>query len=176
MAIQHDHYSRRYAGTSSHDIVSAIDAALAVLQDKPAPVPFSIEDKKEALFLLAHLVGDLHQPLHVGAVYLDEDGNLVNPDAGAGVDPATETFGGNLISSGSDNLHHEWDDIPEDLTADEATVEDARAGSVNRRRAQALGGDLGHRDNRCRAQGFCGNDLQRGRTRTLDSAFQRPAS
>ena len=52
--------------------ISAINAAIRVLQDRPkATAPLSITDKKEALFLLAHFVGDIHQPLHVGAVYLD---------------------------------------------------------------------------------------------------------
>ncbi|WP_409362753.1 S1/P1 nuclease [Bradyrhizobium sp. CIR18] len=35
-----------------------------------------MKDKKEALFVLSHLVGDLHQPLHVGAVYLDSAGHV----------------------------------------------------------------------------------------------------
>ena len=80
-----------------HDIVSAINTAIAVLKDQPSPAPFSINDKKEALFLLAHFLGDLHQPLHVGAVYLDASGNLVNPDGPGGLDPATETAGGNRL-------------------------------------------------------------------------------
>src|ERR1700738_5236819 len=69
--IQRNGYDRRYVGTSDHDIVSAINACIAVLQDRPVPSPFFIKDKKEALFLLAHFVGDIHQPLHVGAIYLD---------------------------------------------------------------------------------------------------------
>src|ERR1700761_8071232 len=96
VAIQHDDYSPSYAGTTDHDVVSAINAAIAVLRGQPAPLPFSIRDKKEALFLLAHFVGDLHQPLHVGSAYLDRAGKLVNPDQ-TGLDPATETQGGNLI-------------------------------------------------------------------------------
>ena len=43
------------------------------------PQPFSFETKQEALRVLAHLVGDVHQPLHVGAIYLDAPGNAVNP-------------------------------------------------------------------------------------------------
>ena len=109
VAIQRDGYDRKYFGTSDHDLVSAIGAAIAVLTDKPAPPPFSIRDKKEALLMLAHFVGDLHQPLHVGAIYLDAAGKLVDPDAGP-EDPATETQGGNCIQD-----HHEWDDIPTDI-------------------------------------------------------------
>ena len=87
-------------------------AAIAVLRDQPAPAPFSIRDQKEALFLLAHLVGDVHQPLHVGAVYLTLTGKEIAPDAGGGpLDPATETRGGNSIEDGATNLHAEWDAI-----------------------------------------------------------------
>ena len=114
MAIQRDRYDRKYFGTNDHDLISAIGAAIAVLKDKPAPAPFSIKDKKEALLLLTHFVGDLHQPLHVGSVYLDPQGKLVDPDAGP-ENPATETRGGNLIKDENLNLHHEWDDIPTDL-------------------------------------------------------------
>ncbi|MGA2562886.1 MAG: S1/P1 nuclease [Steroidobacteraceae bacterium] len=112
VAIQHDHYDRAYIGTSDHDIVSAIRAAVIVLDGKPAPLPFSIRDKKEALFMLAHLVGDIHQPLHVGAVYLDPGGRLIDPDTGAPDDPKTHTAGGNFIHEQHGNLHSEWDQIP----------------------------------------------------------------
>jgi S1/P1 Nuclease len=112
VSIKKDKYDRSYVGTSDHDIVSAINAAIAVLQDRPAPPPFSIKDKKEALFMLAHFVGDLHQPLHVGAVYLDLNGKIVNPDD-TGLDASTETQGGNLIKEGPHNFHSEWDAIPE---------------------------------------------------------------
>jgi S1/P1 Nuclease len=114
LAIQRDRYDRKYFGTNDHDLVSAIGAAIAVLTDKPAPPPFSIKDKKEALLMLTHFLGDLHQPLHVGGVYLDNQGKLVDPDAGP-ENPATETQGGNLIQDQNLNLHHEWDDIPTDI-------------------------------------------------------------
>ena len=67
--------------------------------------------------LLVHYVGDIHQPLHVGAVYLDANGQIVNPDMGT-FDPDTDTRGGNSISvkGGSTKLHALWDQIPESLT------------------------------------------------------------
>ena len=65
--------------------------------------------------MLAHFLGDLHQPLHVGAVYLDEHGRLVDPDAAHQIDPATETQGGNLIHDQHSVFHAEWDAIPADL-------------------------------------------------------------
>ncbi len=129
VAIQHDDYERAYAGTGDHDIVAAINAAILVLIDKPAPAPFSVSDKKEALLLLAHFVGDLSRPLHVGAVYLNSSGDLINPDSPGPLDPATETVGGNAIKDEQTDLHTEWDIIPSDLgrSADSAMVEKARA-------------------------------------------------
>lgn len=117
VALQHDDYDPAHGcvGTSDHDVVSAIQAALAVLQDKPCPPPFSIKDKKEAAVLLAHFVGDLHQPLHVGAVYLTDDGQLRDPGDNPedAADKASETRGGNSLKFGSDNnLHSAWDGIP----------------------------------------------------------------
>jgi hypothetical protein len=115
VAIQRDSFNRNEQGTNDHDVVAAIGAAIAMLQGKTVPPPFSIKDKKEALMLLVHFVGDLHQPLHVGSVYLDADGKLVDPDAGHKIDPATQTRGGNSIQDQNVNLHAEWDDIPFDL-------------------------------------------------------------
>jgi len=112
VAIQRDHFDRNFLGTNDHDIVAAITAAIAVLLDRPSPTPFKIADKREALFVLAHLVGDLHQPLHVGAVYLDQNGGQVDPDVTHTIDPATETIGGNAIKDGTKNFHTEWDAPP----------------------------------------------------------------
>jgi hypothetical protein len=138
VAIQRDSYNRRHVGTSDHDVVSAINACIVVLQGRPAPVPFSIIDKKEALFLLAHFVGDIHQPLHVGAIYLDSNGTRVDPDA-TGLYSDTETQGGNSINDGKRNLHSEWDEIPPawGVTPDATMLAEARAvppmpGPINR--------------------------------------------
>ncbi|OAI51243.1 hypothetical protein AYO46_08360 [Betaproteobacteria bacterium SCGC AG-212-J23] len=129
VAIQHGRYDRAYAGTSEQDVVAAVTAAIAVLQGKRAPAPFKIRDKREALLLLAHLVGDLYQPLHVGAVYLDRQGQLVNPDDQRRLDPATNTRGGNSIRVGSKNMHADWDAVPkwiDPLSLDKASLERAR--------------------------------------------------
>ena len=122
VALQRGGFDRTYQGTNEHDVVAAVTAAIAVLSGKPVPPPvppstfaFSIKDKREALLLLTHFVGDLHQPLHVGSVYLDTDGKLVDPDLAHHIDPATETIGGNAIQDQNINLHAEWDDIPTDL-------------------------------------------------------------
>jgi hypothetical protein len=129
VAIERSDFNRSYQGTNDHDVVAAISAAIAVLSDKPAPAPFAIKDKKEALLMLAHFVGDLHQPLHVGSVYLDASGRLVDPDIAHAIDPDTATIGGNAIQDQNLNLHAEWDDIPTDIGegATRELLADARA-------------------------------------------------
>jgi hypothetical protein len=120
-AIQRSTYAQGKAGTRDFDIVAAVAAAAGVLAGRPAPAPFAIRDEREALLLLTHYVGDIHQPLHVGAIYLDAQGARVDPDA-AGLDEATVTRGGNQIftvnpatNRRSANLHQTWDDLPESL-------------------------------------------------------------
>jgi hypothetical protein len=117
VSIAHDHYDDRFVGAREDDVVGAVGAAVAVLRGKRAPAPFHFKDKREALLVLTHYVGDLHQPLHVGAVYLDARGKRVDPDRGR-FDPATATRGGNEIrvSGTSGNLHAAWDAIPKSLS------------------------------------------------------------
>jgi hypothetical protein len=115
VAIEHDTYDRADVGTGDHDVVSAIGAAIAELKGQAVPAPFSFQSKKEALRVLAHLVGDVHQPLHVGAIYLDSTGREVDPDAGR-FDPDSATRGGNLLIHGHGRkLHAEWDAVPRSL-------------------------------------------------------------
>jgi hypothetical protein len=119
IASQHESYKPTYVGARGDDVTAAITAAIAVLQGGTAPAPFSIKNKREALLILVHYVGDIHQPLHVGAVYLDAGGQVVDPDHGH-FDPATDTRGGNMIAvSGPErNLHKKWDDVPDELKPD----------------------------------------------------------
>jgi len=116
VAIERDAYTRSEIGTSDHDIVSAINAAILVLQGGASPSPISFTSKREALRALVHYVGDIHQPLHVGAIYLDVNGHEVDPDSGT-YDPATKTQGGNkILDQGKDFHTTQWDTIPADLT------------------------------------------------------------
>jgi hypothetical protein len=127
ISSRQDHYGSSMIGARDHDIVHAIDAAVAVLKGGPAPAPFHIKGKKEALRLLSHYVGDLHQPLHVVAVYLDPAGQVVDPDAADA--EATATQGGNDIYDGSRKLHAEWDDVSpqvRDAVLSEAGLNQAR--------------------------------------------------
>jgi hypothetical protein len=104
-------YNPAAAGAGPHDIVAAINACIAVLQGRPSPAPFDIRGQTEALRLLTHYLGDVHQPLHVVSVYLDKFGHVVDPDSGP-FDPKTDTKGGNVIDDGSSRLHSVWDSIP----------------------------------------------------------------
>jgi hypothetical protein len=143
VAVQRDRFDRNFQGTNDHDLVSAINAAIAVLLGRTAPSPFSIVDKKEALFLLAHLLGDLHQPLHVSAVYLDKNGNLVDPDLNHMIDPNTDTAGGNfitdpLVTDKVKSFHlADWDTIPSDLDKAQAATPELLA------MARSVPGDRG---------------------------------
>lgn len=117
VAIQHMSYQASFVGARNDDVVAAIVAVTRVLQGGSAPAPFNIKDKSEALRLLTHYVGDVHQPLHVGAIYLDARGTEVNPDQGV-FDPATATRGGNnimVLPLGKANLHATWDAVPASL-------------------------------------------------------------
>ncbi len=127
VAYQHAAYRAGWVGTRDDDVVAAVTAMAVVLKGGRAPSPFVIRDKREALLLIVHYVGDLHQPLHVGAVYLDPLGRPLNPDVGA-FDPSTDTRGGNLIRAltsrgrGRGTLHAEWDSVTKSMRADRITT------------------------------------------------------
>jgi hypothetical protein len=68
------------AGRGKWDIVHMIPYCIQVLQGR---VPEQNErriTKPVAIILLAHYVADIHQPLHVGAEYFDEQGRIADPD------------------------------------------------------------------------------------------------
>ncbi len=140
-AIQRERYQLGDVGTRNFDIVAAISATIRVLEGEAAPAPFKIKDKREALLLLAHYAGDITQPLHVGAIYLDPCGNLVDPQVEV-FDPTMDTAGGNSIMTirlatnhRSETLHATWDDTPEALHSnhiDDAWIALARAEPATR--------------------------------------------
>ena len=139
VAYQHRRYKMGYVGTNDHDLVHAINAAIAELQGQPVPPPFSIASRGEALRLLAHFIGDLHQPLHVGALYLDAAGATVDPDV-PGSTEVLETRGGNSIDTGhGNNLHALWDDLPDALRADAVPAHLLQAARVLRKSRAGVG-------------------------------------
>lgn len=116
VAVERNKYTDHEVGTSDHDVEAAIVAAIVYLKTGKNTAPIDFATQREALRVLAHLVGDIHQPLHVGAIYLDASGREVDPDI-HGLDPTTQTRGGNQIKDGTKNLHAEWDSVSTSLNA-----------------------------------------------------------
>ncbi len=120
VAVQRGHYEAGAVGTSDHDLVPALKSAIQVLRGGKANPPTDLNER-EALALVAHTLGDMHQPLHMGSIYLDADGKLYDPDK-QGADPQTHTVGANAITvpradgSPGGNLHSYWDGLPNRLT------------------------------------------------------------
>jgi hypothetical protein len=82
-------------GRNDFDVVHMIAFCIRVLADKePQPNPRAVT-KTVAVILLAHYLGDIHQPLHVGAQYFDDEGNPVQPSAS---DRGHADQGGNKIN------------------------------------------------------------------------------
>jgi len=102
--LQYEHSS---GFVSTNDIVQALNRSIAVLEGRSGEMT-----KGEALRWLVHLVGDIHQPLHVGCGFyrLEQDGKVVlmrEPDEAAG---RPHDRGGNLLRyEGSRGLHGYWD-------------------------------------------------------------------
>ena len=87
-------YSDGKTGRSEWDVVHMITYCVGVVSGKvPEDNPRKIT-KPVAVILLAHYVGDVHQPLHVGADYFNQAGHAVDPDKSqAGI----EDEGGNMV-------------------------------------------------------------------------------
>ena len=87
-------YSDGKTGRAQWDIVHMISYCVDVLRGEiPENNPRKIT-KPVAMILLAHYVGDIHQPLHVGAEYFNQAGQAVDPDKNQ---PGTEDEGGNTL-------------------------------------------------------------------------------
>ena len=145
VALQRSRYLAGFTGTRPDDVAGALRTAILVLQRKPAAGPPHLKSRREALLLLIHLVGDVHQPLHVGTVYLNARGQRVDPDK-EGFDPGTFTSGGNDIwvagtpaaaASGPVKFHTLWDGVPARLKPDRVNA----AWLAEARRVQASPGD-----------------------------------
>jgi hypothetical protein len=100
-------YGDGKAGRSKWDIVQMIPYCIAVLKGEvPEDNPRKIT-KPIALILLTHFVGDIHQPLHVGAEFFDKEGHVANPGKTADI---LEDQGGNTLTlnltSGSETARH----------------------------------------------------------------------
>lgn len=105
--FQHTHYHDGAIGSSEHDIVQSLKQAIAVLQGKTdaASNPHNFT-KRQALLLIAHMTGDIHQPLHVGAAFIGKDGTFVVPQKHEDVDSLNiyDSRGGNNLLLDNDKL------------------------------------------------------------------------
>jgi S1/P1 Nuclease len=122
--IQQSKYVFDSPGTGKKDVVQMINYTVAQLRGKsPQKEGVKLSDT-EALWLLTHLVGDIHQPLHVGSIYFDKDTckQVKDPnDVPGGLGGVAKTIGGNAIQLAAlapdpaappiDNLHLFWDAI-----------------------------------------------------------------
>jgi S1/P1 nuclease len=87
-------YADGKVGRSKWDIVQMIRFCVRVLKGEEPENNARKITKPIAVILLAHYVGDIHQPLHVGAEYFDARGHAIKPEKEAG---ALEDEGGNTL-------------------------------------------------------------------------------
>ena len=88
-------YADGSAGRSKWDIVHMISYCVAVLKGTEPEENARKITKPIAVILLAHYVGDIHQPLHVGAEFFDQQGNPADPEKNK---TALEDQGGNTLT------------------------------------------------------------------------------
>jgi hypothetical protein len=88
-------YADGKVGRSKWDIVHMIPYCVSVLRGETPENNERKITKAVAVLLLAHYVGDIHQPLHVGAEYFDEGGHAIDPDK---TKSALADEGGNTFS------------------------------------------------------------------------------
>jgi hypothetical protein len=110
--FQADAYEEGGVGTSDDDIVHILKQCIAVLKgatDRNAN-PHGLRPR-EALLLLVHLLGDIHQPLHVGSAYVSDKDTFVVPATTVAIDNVLifSTAGDNDLIFESKSLHEFWD-------------------------------------------------------------------
>ena len=104
-------YREGDSGSRLNDIVQTIKRCIRVIESKTAP--YHEMTRAQALRWLVHLLGDLHQPLHLGSGYyrFDTQGQahlITDPQEAAGKD---EDRGGTLLFyAAEEQLHALWDD------------------------------------------------------------------
>jgi len=124
--FQEKAYRDGLIGTNEHDLIHSMRACIKVLQSSDDIADNSLKiNKRVALMLLAHYIGDLHQPLHVGSSYVDENDKFVNPQTGA---KGLPDAGGNYFRlTAKNSLHAFWDTMTVKLSRDKAGEKDFTA-------------------------------------------------
>jgi len=108
-------YSAGEVGRSEFDVVQMIPFCIKVLKGEEPETNDRKITKSVAVILLAHYLGDIHQPLHVGAEYFDASGNPFEPtptnkgfaDQGGNKLTLFTFMNGTLVSAGK--FHGYWD-------------------------------------------------------------------
>jgi S1/P1 Nuclease len=105
LPFQASRYDPALPGARPGDIVETSRECIRVLRGRS-----TVFTPREALRLLAHLIGDLHQPLHVGTGFVAADElRFIEPQGPTGW---RVTLGGNALVYGPQdrfNLHSYWD-------------------------------------------------------------------
>lgn len=110
-----ENYEDGQVGRGEFDIVKMIPFCVRVLRGEEPENNERKITKTVAVILLAHYLGDIHQPLHVGAEFFDENGKPFHPsesnpgfaDQGGNKLTLFTFLGGSLQASGK--LHSYWD-------------------------------------------------------------------
>ncbi|MBV9926745.1 MAG: S1/P1 nuclease [Acidobacteria bacterium] len=96
--------------TRDDDVVQTIRECVRVLRGESNR--FSAVN---ALRLLGHHVGDVHQPLHVGCGFIDDSGEVptivTDPQRVADEGLKSDTGGNDILLPGAGNLHSFWDGV-----------------------------------------------------------------
>jgi len=120
-------YADGEIGREPFDIVKMIPFCIRVLKGEEPETNDRAITKSVAVILLAHYLGDIHQPLHVGAEYFDANGAAFEPsssnkgfaDQGGNKLTLFTFVGGKLKSVGK--LHGYWDSQTVDNAFGKAT-------------------------------------------------------
>ncbi len=100
-------YTDGALGSATNDVVHAINNCVAALEGTPSKLT-----KVQALRLLVHFVGDIHQPLHVGTGYFEIDdvhSPVLITDPAQAVGKPDDMGGNDLFFTASEELHAFWD-------------------------------------------------------------------
>ncbi|HTZ20219.1 MAG TPA: S1/P1 nuclease, partial [Opitutaceae bacterium] len=108
-------YPAGIPSTGPNDVVHGLQTCIDLLE-KPDNSPGRIVHVR-ALRFIVHLVGDIHQPLHVACAYWAVKNGRVtridDPQVAAAGKVLDDKGGNQLLTSSTDqskNLHHDWDD------------------------------------------------------------------